>query len=87
MQASFKGMRSLALYSLYIYMCVFHFLLLLVGYKDVGYNFFFFVFLLITLFQIHCNFNQVIVSHSRRTESPCKTSNFQTPNAQRKSEK
>jgi len=43
--------------------------------------------LLITLFQIRCNFNQVIVSRSRRTEFPCKTCNFQTPNAQKKSEK
>ena len=66
MQASSKGIRSHALYSLYIYMCVFHFP---VGYKDIGYNFFFVV-LLITLFQICCNFNQVIVSRSRRTESP-----------------
>ena len=41
MQASAKGMRCHAWYSLYIHMCVFHFLLLLVGYKDVGYNFFF----------------------------------------------
>jgi hypothetical protein len=83
MQASSKGMRSHALYSLYIYMCVFHFLLLLVGSKDAGFNFI----LLITLFQICCNFNQVIVSRSRRTESPCKVCNFQTPNTQKKSEK
>ena len=84
MQASSKGKRSHACCSSYIYMCVFHFLLLLVGYKEVGYNFFFFfLVLLITLFQIRCNFNQ----RSRRTESPCKACKFQTPNAHKKSEK
>jgi hypothetical protein len=40
MQASAKGMRSHEIYSLYIYMCIFHFLLLLLGYKDDGYSFF-----------------------------------------------
>lgn len=40
MQTSSKGIRCHAWYSLYIYMCIFHFLLLLIGYKDVDYNFF-----------------------------------------------